>query len=232
MNLHTKDHVDPVARLIAQAKWLHWWVLRLIVLASRDSWETEHKDRYVAASLIRPRKKRWPQKMQDVHKLIVNPADPQLVGQTFRDYGMNVVQNRLLLARRVPFLFIPAYLRRLLLPSVRELLWWSVEAYTLYVVVDGEMYFYGTFVEIAPADRTFHARQELGFEWVWRLCGRGHRFATYLQSVIPAQILPIHVRVAKRARLLGCAMAMPMFYVLSLLIRRICYKKVPEPRKE
>lgn len=231
MNLHTKDHIDPVARLIAQAKWLRWWLLRLIVLASRDSWETEHKDRYVAASLIRPRK-RWPQKMREAHRLIANPADPQLVGQTFRDYGMDVVQNRLMLAQRVPFLLIPAYLRRLLLPSVREPLLWSVEVYTLYVVVDGRMYFYGTFVEIAPADRTFHARQELGLEWVWRLCGRGHRFAPYLQGNIPAQILPIHEGMAKRARFLGWAIATLMFYALSLLIRRICYEKVLEPRKE
>ena len=232
MNLHTKDLIDPVVWLVAQVAWLfRRVVVRLIIVASRDSRNSEHKGRYVAASLIWI-KKRWPQKMQEAHRLIADPADPQLVGKTFRDYGMDVVQNRLVLARRVPFLLIPAFLRRLLLPSVREPLWWAVEMYTLYVVVDGRTYFYGTFMEIAPAGRPFHERQELGLEWVWRLHTSGRCFPKYLQSDIPAQMSPVHVRVAKHARRFGRIMALVLFYTLSLLAYRACYQRTFGQRKE
>lgn len=231
MNLHTKDLIDPVAWLVAQVTWLWRMVVRLIVVASRDSRNTEHKGRYVAASLIWL-KKRWPQKIWEAHRLIADPADPQLVGKTFRDYGMDVVQNRLFLARRMPFLLIPAYLRRLLLSSEHEPVRWTVEVYTLYVVADGKMYFYGIFVEIAPGGRPFHGRQELGLEWVWRFCSLGHRFPSYLQSEIPAQILSIHSRTAKRARLLGQLVAVLLFYALSLMARRACYQRTFGQRKE
>ena len=228
MNIHTRRLIDPTAWVIAQATSCWLWVVRVAMIASRDTPGGKHRyPRWLAISIIREREG-WPEKLKRVHKRVSEEGSECLIGATCEEEDLAVVQNRLFLARQLPAFLFPEFLRRMFAPLETLARWWTLEVYTYYVVdtnpTTGEetLHYYGLFVEIAPSPREFEERLELGLELVWRWMGLDDEFTGYMLSgVIPAELKARHEAVAQRARLTGWLVGLPTLYLCTLLGRRV-----------
>lgn len=227
MRLHSDRVIDPVLWLIVQATFLGRWILRLSVIGGKKRpGDSKPSPLYVAIGWLNPRE--WAAGFQEVHDLVSNPAQPRLVGQTFRQLGFRVLQNRLLLLRWVPRFLVPASLRDRVAGKNKHPFWWCVEVYDFYAInKNGELGRYGRFVEIAPAFRKFDPRWTLGLPAVWARAGRAARFEEYLRSnILPAYPQPEDEELMRQAQRAGRVAGVLTFYLLHLMVRWArCYPR-------
>jgi hypothetical protein len=153
---------------------------RVAVLGWEDDGSVAHPQ-YVAVVQLTPGQWDWGYdatgvKFSKFARLNTRVKGNLSIGSTFRDEGLQPVQNRLLTVAW-PKVFVPRWVVKALHSKA---MLWKLEIYEFCAQVEGKLYIYGQVCEFHPWPDTMPPRKRIGSLPIWQLFGLRKQAVRYL----------------------------------------------------